>query len=87
MRGQLVRDRYVLLRGDGLVRQVDDEWTFVAWDEVAEVRFDEEAGVALLELRSGEHMPLEDRLAGVDGKGFAARAREVHRRAIWGIYS
>ena len=85
LRRNLATEQFILLRADGLVRQVDTHYTHVAWDDVEQVAYDAERGAILLELRSGGQLALHDRYAGVTREALAKLMRDVHRKAIWGL--
>jgi hypothetical protein len=44
LRRNLATEQFILLRADGLVRQVDTHYTHVAWDDVEQVAYDAERG-------------------------------------------
>ncbi len=58
LRRNLATEQFILLRADGLVRQVDTHYTHVAWDDVEQVAYDAERGAIVLELRSGDELAL-----------------------------
>jgi len=83
----LAVERFIVLRADGLVRQVDTHFTLVAWDDVEQVVYDPRREAVVLHMREGGELALEDRYAGVSGEGLCRLMRDVHRKAIWGLLS
>lgn len=81
----LAVERFILLRADGLVRQVDRTYTLIAWDDVEHVGYDAARGKVVLEMRAGGELTLDDRYAGVSSEELAKLMRDVHRKAIWGL--
>lgn len=81
----LAAECFIVLRADGLVRQVDSQHTHVAWDDVEQVAYDAARGAVVLHMRQGGELALEDRYVGVSGEGLAKLMRDVHRKAIWGL--
>lgn len=85
LRRNLATEQFILLRADGVVRQVDTHYTHVAWDDVEQVVYDHARRAIVLEMRSGGELTLEDRYAGISREELAKRMRDVHRKAIWGL--
>jgi hypothetical protein len=85
LRRNLASECFLLLRTDGLVRQVDTQQTHVAWDDVERVAYDAKRDAIVLGLRLGGELTLHDRYAGISREALAERIRDVHRKAIWGL--
>jgi len=83
----LAIERFIVLRADGVVRQVDTQFTLVPWDDIEQVAYDEARGGVVLQMREGGELTLEDRYAGVSHEGLAKLMRDVHRKAIWGLFA
>ncbi len=82
----LSRDRFLLLRGDGIVRQHDDTWTYVGWDEVEGVRYERKDKSVCLLMREGGQWVLRGRHMGIENDALAVLIRDIHRKAIWGLF-
>ena len=85
LRRHLAVERFILLRADGLVRQVDTVYTLVEWDEIEHVRYDAARAAVVLEMRAGGELALADQYAGIQPEALATLVRDVHRKAIWGL--
>jgi hypothetical protein len=83
LRRVLMEESYLALRTDGALYQTDAERSFVAWDDVEEVRWD---GAAVQFVRhDGSAWARNERYAGIDGARLAKRAADVRRRALFGL--
>jgi hypothetical protein len=86
LRRNLAQERFISLRADGLVRQVDTHYTLVPWDDVEEVRYDAPRRAVVLHMRAGGELALNDTYAGIRPDALAKLMRDVHRKAIWGLF-
>lgn len=73
LRRNLAIERFILLRADGLVRQVDTHFTLVPWDDVEQVCYAPERRAIVLQMRAGGVLSGR-RLRGHHPRG----AREAH---------
>ena len=78
-------DRYLSVRTDGVMLHAGSLETFVAWDDLARVRWDGSGPALLLERKEGEAVVVAHRFATIDGAALAERIERARRRAAMGM--
>ncbi len=82
LRRVLKEEVYLVLRSDGALFRRGEEDTFVPWDEVEEVRWDD--GAVRFVRHDGSAWVRDERYASIEGAELAQRAAEVRRKALFG---
>ncbi len=73
---------YLLIRQDGVVCHDNGKETTIPWDELEEVRLEEESGIVVLERKGGE--PLRW-FAGKEARLVRDKVAEAKRKAVHGL--
>lgn len=85
LRRVLSEESYLALRTDGAYFRCGAERALVRWDDVEEVRWDEDAREVRFERHDGTAWVRAERYAGIEGAELAKRAADVRRKALFGL--
>lgn len=83
LRRVLAEDRYLALRTDGVYFQDGARGSLLPWEDVEAIGVDDRALV--FERHDGGRWIRPERLAGIEPEALAVRAREVRRKALFGL--
>jgi hypothetical protein len=83
LRRELLEERWLALRSDGLVYARDGRTRRVGWRHIEDVRVD--GARLVVTLRSGRTIELRDRFAGITRAALAEKIAHQRRRAAHGL--
>lgn len=78
-------DAYIALRTDGLLVNLPDHEELVPWTDVSEVLFDPPSQRIALAREGAAPVFVSGRMAGITPAALAARIKDVHRKALFGL--